>query len=430
MTHETREQRIRRIKEKLSRDRGQPNDGVLFGVEVDPDYFEAFSQVGWGFFNRDKPRHVPEKMRAILAAIVTCSVLWKKDPTEPGATLHCERALEHGATMEEILEAFEVAGFAGGHPLLLMGLRVLKEIAGKKGGLKEPGNGLESPRAGASSETREERVRRITEKMDRDRGYTDEALGFGARLDPDYFEPYSEIGWGFFNPDRPRHLPQKNREIIAVVVVALRGSEEDAYHHCKRALQHGSTMEEVLEAFEVSGLPGGTPHLLRGLRILKRIADEGGGLKDPIGGPGGPRGKRIRRITEKMSRDQGRIDEALGFGARLDPDYFEPYSEIGWGFFNPDKPGRFLPHKTRETIAAALMAFRTDEEGVAIHCKRALEYGATIEEMVEVFEVCLVPAGAGAQLFGLRALKRIVESAGASCDGGSWMSELKEEVLE
>ena len=170
MPHETREQRIRRIKEKLSRDRGRPNDGVLFGVEVDPDYFEAFSQVGWGFFNRDKPRHVPEKMRAILAAIVTCSVLWKKDPTEPGATLHCERALEHGATMEEILEAFEVAGFAGGHPLLLMGLRVLKEIAEKKGGLKEPGNGLESPRAGASSETREERVRRITEKMDRDRG--------------------------------------------------------------------------------------------------------------------------------------------------------------------------------------------------------------------------------------------------------------------
>ena len=48
-----------------------------------------------------------------------------------------------------------------------------------------------------AEETREEKVKRITEKIHGDRGFVYDVLGFGAQLDPDYFEVYSEMHWGF-----------------------------------------------------------------------------------------------------------------------------------------------------------------------------------------------------------------------------------------
>ncbi|MFC1491909.1 carboxymuconolactone decarboxylase family protein [Nitrospinota bacterium] len=127
-----------------------------------------------------------------------------------------------------------------------------------------------------AQETREQKIHRITEKLYRDRGLVNKALGFGVQLDPDFFEIYSQGSWGFFNPDKPRHLPHTMREIIAAVLCAFRGIREGAYNHCKRALQQGATMEEILEAFEVASVPGGSPTLFLGLAVLKRIDEEQG----------------------------------------------------------------------------------------------------------------------------------------------------------
>ncbi len=122
-------------------------------------------------------------------------------------------------------------------------------------------------------ETREERVRRITEKMHKDRGFTFDYLGFGAQLDPDYFEMYSQNHWGFFK-ESPRHLDPKTRELIALGILAFKGMDHSCYVHSKKALRLGATMEEVLEAFEVAAIPGGVPVLYFGLRALQRIAAE------------------------------------------------------------------------------------------------------------------------------------------------------------
>ena len=125
-----------------------------------------------------------------------------------------------------------------------------------------------------AQETREEKVRRITEKMHQDRGFVYELLGFGAQMDPDYFEVFSQTNWGFFK-EEPRYLDPKTREMIALGVLAFKGtSPMGIYTHTKKALRLGATMEELLEAFEVASIPGGPPTLMGGLRALQQIAEE------------------------------------------------------------------------------------------------------------------------------------------------------------
>ncbi|MBI2176768.1 MAG: carboxymuconolactone decarboxylase family protein [Candidatus Tectomicrobia bacterium] len=127
-----------------------------------------------------------------------------------------------------------------------------------------------------AKETREQRVRRITQKMRKDRGFVFDYLGFGAQLDPDYFEVYSQNYWGFFK-EEARHLDPKTRELIALGILAFKGMDHSCYTHAQKALRLGATMNEVLEAFEVAAIPGGVPVLYFGLRALQRIAAEEAG---------------------------------------------------------------------------------------------------------------------------------------------------------
>ena len=122
-------------------------------------------------------------------------------------------------------------------------------------------------------ETREEKVKRITDRIHRDRGFVYDVLGFGVELDPDYFEVYCQMHWGFFK-EEPRHLEPKTRELIEIGILAFKGMKHEVYTHTKKALRLGATMEEALEAFEVASIGGGAPVLLEGLVALKRIRDE------------------------------------------------------------------------------------------------------------------------------------------------------------
>ncbi|MFQ5896165.1 MAG: carboxymuconolactone decarboxylase family protein [Nitrospinota bacterium] len=130
-------------------------------------------------------------------------------------------------------------------------------------------------------ETREQKVRRITERIHHDRGFVYDVLGFGVQLDPDYFEIYSQMHWGFFK-EEPRHLDPKTRELIELGILAFKGMGYSVYTHAKKALRLGATMEELLEAFEVASIGGGAPVLMEGLTALKRIAEE-----QAASGPGG-----------------------------------------------------------------------------------------------------------------------------------------------
>lgn len=284
MVTETREEKVRRILERRRRLRGMENkrwdeatkkyyNATDFAVELDPDYFEHYNESKWDFF-KDEPRYLDPMTREIIASVLLAF------RQLPGCYVHAKFALERGATMEQLLEAYEVGHIAGGGPLQMEGIAALKRIhdeQAESGAVerkpapiikKDDRENVVKP-----SETRKERVRRIIGRIERDGGDVDEALAFGIQLDPDYFEVYSKLRWGFFK-DEPRHLDPIKREMILLAVMAYRGMREEIYIHTKKALRLGATMEQLLEVYEVGNSAGGSQVLMQGLYALKRVHDE------------------------------------------------------------------------------------------------------------------------------------------------------------
>jgi alkylhydroperoxidase/carboxymuconolactone decarboxylase family protein YurZ len=117
--------------------------------------------------------------------------------------------------------------------------------------------------------------------------------------------------------------------------------------------------------------------------------------------------QRTEALIARMKAARGYIYPEWEFAARQDPDFVEAYNriyELGLG------EGRHVPAKVREFVAIALLAFRgAEQSGLVAHMRRAMEFGATREELFEVIETCLVPGGAPTFHRGLSALMKLGE---------------------
>ncbi|MFP3191173.1 MAG: carboxymuconolactone decarboxylase family protein [Thermoproteota archaeon] len=99
--------------------------------------------------------------------------------------------------------------------------------------------------------------------------------------------------------------------------------------------------------------------------------------------------ERRKALKERFIKERGYwSDELWGEILKLDPDFFEAYlnfSAVPW------KKG-VLPPKIKELIYIAIDASTTHlyAPGLRQHIKNALKYGATVEEVMEVFELVSV----------------------------------------
>lgn len=99
--------------------------------------------------------------------------------------------------------------------------------------------------------------------------------------------------------------------------------------------------------------------------------------------------ERQKQLKEKFITERGYWSEGLwDVVLRFDPDFFEAYlnfSAVPW------KKG-VLPPKIKELIYTAIDASTTHlyEPGLRQHISNALKYGATKEEIMEVFELVSV----------------------------------------
>lgn len=273
MAKETHEERVRRVKDKFLPiwHNAVPDNSLLsFAIEWDAEHEEHFRSGNWGFFRAEKPRHLDHKTREFLVT----AILSFRD--REGAYQHAKNALELGATLNQLIEVVSIGQMPGGGPTRQAGLDFLRRIA-KELDLKDPidrpdPRPFEEPDP-ASMESREDRVKRITERIFEDLGYEDPNIAFGVQLDPDYFEVYSKIYWGFWE-SRECHLDPITRELVLVVLMSFRGLREELYQHCKKALRLGATMEQLLECFEVCVAPAGIGQLHLGLEALRTIHEE------------------------------------------------------------------------------------------------------------------------------------------------------------
>jgi alkylhydroperoxidase/carboxymuconolactone decarboxylase family protein YurZ len=71
-------------------------------------------------------------------------------------------------------------------------------------------------------------------------------------------------------------LAIKYREMVIIGILAFRGaSQEGMLVHMRRAIQHGATKRELLEAMEAAAVPGGGPTFATGVRTLMQLDAEG-----------------------------------------------------------------------------------------------------------------------------------------------------------
>jgi alkylhydroperoxidase/carboxymuconolactone decarboxylase family protein YurZ len=122
--------------------------------------------------------------------------------------------------------------------------------------------------------------------MSEQRGNTDKSLAqeaspYGypywewvAREDPEYVKarkPLAELSVG-----EGKALAIKYREMVIIGILAFRGSTLDGIlAHMRRAIQHGATKRELLEALQSAAVPGGGPTFSAGCRALMQLDTEG-----------------------------------------------------------------------------------------------------------------------------------------------------------
>jgi alkylhydroperoxidase/carboxymuconolactone decarboxylase family protein YurZ len=94
-----------------------------------------------------------------------------------------------------------------------------------------------------------------------------------AKEDPEYMQvrqPLSEYSTG-----DGKALSIKYREMVMIGILAFRGRQEGVLAHMRRAIAHGATKRELLEAVYAAQIPGGGPTLSAGIQSLMQLAQEG-----------------------------------------------------------------------------------------------------------------------------------------------------------
>jgi alkylhydroperoxidase/carboxymuconolactone decarboxylase family protein YurZ len=167
----------------------------------------------------------------------------------------------------------------------------------------------------------------------------------------------------------------------------------------RRALALGATPAEVLETLELTSTIGihaantGVPILLEELAAAGRPLDMDAPLTE-----------RQEEIKAEFAAKRGYWNEFWDGFLRLDAEFFATYTAMS---AHPWERGPLEP-KVKEFIYCAFDASATHmfAPGLRQHIANAIRYGATAEELMEVFELA---SGIGVESFGL-ALPELAEA--------------------
>ena len=94
-----------------------------------------------------------------------------------------------------------------------------------------------------------------------------------AREDPEFMKaraPLSTLSFG-----EGKELSIKHKEMVIVGILAFRGTQDGVVAHMRRAIEHGATKRELLEAVQAAAVPGGGPTLSTGVQALMELERTG-----------------------------------------------------------------------------------------------------------------------------------------------------------
>lgn len=227
----------------------------------------------------------------------------------------------------------------------------------------------------AESELSEEQ-QRVKEAFVEETGYWHPGYDAWLKLDPDFFERFAALA---AHPWRHGSLDPKVRAFVSLAanVCTTTRYNRGTRVHLGNALDHGATIDEILEVFQLASVQGiqsvvvGTPHLVDLAGVPEDVSE------DEL--------QRQDELKAEFTERRGYWAELWENILAIDSDFFETYMEFS---SYPWDEGSLDP-KVRELVYVAIDIVTTllHEPGTHIHASNALEYGATREEVFEVFEI-------------------------------------------
>lgn len=226
-----------------------------------------------------------------------------------------------------------------------------------------------------------DRQHALREEFIDSRGYWNPFWDGLLTLDPDFFESYlgfSSVPW------RSGPLEPKVKELIYTAIDASTTHlyEPGLRQHIRNAIGYGATKEEIMEVLELTSVLGIHTCTLGVPVLLEELKSAG---KETVAAK---LNKRQRELQERFQSTRGYWNAFWDGLLQLDPDFFEAYlkfSSVPW-------TSGVLEPKVKELIYAAIDAATTHlyEPGLRQHIRNAIGYGATKEEIMEVFELTSV----------------------------------------
>ncbi len=220
--------------------------------------------------------------------------------------------------------------------------------------------------------------RALREEFKRHHGYWGPAWQNLLDADPEFFHAYLEFS---LVPSHHSALDPKIREFVALAVDAAvtHLHEPGLRRHVRRAVEHGATRAELLEVLQLTATLG--IHAANtGVPLLLDVLKDRGMRDKPA-----PLSARQHELRAHFERNRGYWNAFWDGVLELDPDFFEAY--LNFSSF-PWRKGSLEP-KVKEFIYIAFDASATHmfQPGLKLHIENALDHGATVSEIMEIFEI-------------------------------------------
>jgi alkylhydroperoxidase/carboxymuconolactone decarboxylase family protein YurZ len=107
---------------------------------------------------------------------------------------------------------------------------------------------------------------------------------------------------------------------------------------------------------------------------------------------------------ETRKKTKTELAKAPAIVERLDPEYFQRVKAL-FHHSHFAREGARLPEKFKQMLVMAVAAASHQREGIQIHMRRALEAGASQEEILEALEAIAIPSGFPALWYGALVLE-------------------------
>ena len=227
----------------------------------------------------------------------------------------------------------------------------------------------------------DERRQKLKEEFTAARGYWSAIWNEVLESSPDYFEAYAKFS---SVPWKTGTLAPKVRELI---YIAIDASTTHMYApglkvHIRNALKYGATKDEIMEVYQLTSVLG-IHTVTFGLPVLLDEARKVGQAVEMT-----PLTPVQEELKKTFTENRGYWSPLWDGLIRLSPEFFEAYMEFS---SVPWKTGTLEP-KIRELIYIAIDSATTHmyEPGLRVHIQNAFKYGATVQEIMEVYQLTAV----------------------------------------